>query len=68
MQNKVTIRFGLRLWSETKLAADTEVKTNVETVIQSKTKLNLSSPVFQWSIAMHSDMQYSLISRAETLV
>ena len=56
------IRFGLRLWSETKLAVETEVKTNVETIIWSQTKLNLSSPVFQWSIAMHLDMQFSLIS------
>jgi len=55
------IRFGLRLWSEAKLAAETEVKTNVETVIWSQTKLNLSSPVFKWFIAMHLDMQFSLI-------
>jgi len=58
----VTIRYGLILWSETKVAAETEVKANVETIIWSQTKPNLSSPVFKQQIAMHLDMLLSLIS------
>jgi len=53
------LRFGFGLWSKTKRTAKAKVKTKV----WSYTKLNLSSPVLNQSIAMHlGNIQFSLIS------
>jgi len=49
----VTLSFGLRLKSQTKLQAKTKV--------WSETKLNLSSLVLDQSIAIHLDRQTALI-------
>jgi len=57
-KSKVTLSFGLRLESQTKLWSETLVSDHK---VWSETKLNLSSSISHQSTAMHLDRQTALI-------